>query len=337
MPNTTSSGSNPSLASGITTTTDGGDVILSNTITDDMLWDFTSTGTTNKYYIRPYGSTAIGIGCTTTNGANIRISGAYKDVQWTIAENASTNWQFKNNASTPMYLAVYADDYWRNYSSSTTNQNGKFYLYKQVTVSVKYYYNSHPTTSVTIGDSNYASFCSPAALDFTSTDVKAYKAKVDGGKVVLTQVNVVPANTGVILYCETADDYDIPLASSTPAAVDNNEMIGVNTRTLVEWTTGDDGKYNYILQGGVFKKAATGGHLKANRAYLHTSYVVPTTSARDYLEFAFEDDNETTAVNEITNTNLMNNTNEFFDLQGRKVAQPTKGLYIVNGKKVVIK
>ena len=29
--------------------------------------------------------------------------------------------------------------------------------------------------------------------------------------------------------------------------------------------------------------------------------------------------------------------NEYFDLQGRKVAQPQKGLYIVNGKKVIIK
>jgi hypothetical protein len=49
------------------------------------------------------------------------------------------------------------------------------------------------------------------------------------------------------------------------------------------------------------------------------------------------DDNETTGLSEIKNTNLTNNTNEFFDLQGRKVAQPTKGLYIVNGKKVIIK
>jgi hypothetical protein len=186
--------------------------------------------------------------------------------------------------------------------------------------------------SVTIPASKYTTFSDHLARDFSGTAVKAYKAKVEDGKVVLTQVDEVPANTGVILYCETADDYDIPLASSTPAAVENNEMIGVNTRTLVEWTTGGDAKYNYILQGGVFKKAATGGHLKAHRAYLHTDYEL--TGAREFLEFSFDSEEETTGVNEVITTN---NTNEYFDLQGRKVAQPTKGLYIVNGKKVVIK
>ena len=36
-------------------------------------------------------------------------------------------------------------------------------------------------------------------------------------------------------------------------------------------------------------------------------------------------------------TNIEHSDNSVYDLQGRKVAQPTKGLYIVNGKKVVVK
>ena len=187
---------------------------------------------------------------------------------------------------------------------------------------------------VTIPASKYTTFSDHLARDFSGTAVKAYKAKVEGGKVVLTQVDQVPANTGVILYYETEGDYDIPLASGTPATVDENEMIGVNTRTLVEWETGGDGKYNYILQGGVFKKAADDGHLKAHRAYLHTSYVVPTTSARDYLEFAFED--EVTGVADVR-CKMADGRNDFYNLNGQKVLNPTKGLYIVNGKKVVIK
>lgn len=187
--------------------------------------------------------------------------------------------------------------------------------------------------TVSVGSSKYAAYCSTNALDFTNTEVKAYKAKVDGGKVVLTQIDEVPDGTGVILYGD-ADDYDVPVIASA-AAVTENELIGVTTRTLVEWETGGDGKYNYILQNGQFKKAATGGHLKANRAYLHTSYDVTSAGARDYLEFSFEGD--VNSLNEVTNTNRTNNTIEYFDLQGRKIAQPAKGLYIVNGKKVVIK
>ena len=46
-------------------------------------------------------------------------------------------------------------------------------------------------------------------------------------------------------------------------------------------------------------------------------------------------DGETTGINAVKSDGFM--MNGYYDLQGRKVAQPTKGLYIVNGKKVVIK
>ncbi len=189
------------------------------------------------------------------------------------------------------------------------------------------------TDKVTVGASKYAAYCSAYALDFTDTDVKAYKAKVEGGKVALTQVDKVPANTGVILYCATPDTYDVPVIASA-SAVTENELIGVTVKTPVTWES--DGKYNYILQSGQFKKASS-GNLKANRAYLHTSYDVTAAGARDYLEFSFEDD--VTGISDATRLNdnekLINDN--CFDLQGRRVAQPTKGLYIVNGKKVIIK
>ena len=191
---------------------------------------------------------------------------------------------------------------------------------------------------VTIGESKYASYCSGHALDFSKISVKAYKAAYNSStnKVGLSQVDKdeVPAGEGIILY-GAEGNYTVPVIASA-SAVSDNELIGVTTRTLVEWETGGDGKKNYILQGGVFKKASS-GNLKANRAYLHTSYDVTKAGAREYLEFAFEDDNETTGLSEITNTNLTNNTNEYYNLAGQRVAQPTKGLYIVNGKKVVIK
>ena len=183
--------------------------------------------------------------------------------------------------------------------------------------------------SVTITDSKYATFCYHRALDFSGSDVKAYKAKVSENKVVLTRIenDIVPAGTGVILYCETADDYSIPV-TTTEATVIDNELVGVTERTLVDWTT--DGKYNYILQSGQFNNA-NGGYLKANRAYLHTNYNVNAAGARA-LEIVFDD--ETTGI---TSTATQPSSEQYYDLQGRRVAQPTKGLYIVNGRKVVIK
>ena len=192
-------------------------------------------------------------------------------------------------------------------------------------------YRTTLTQPITIGASKYATYCSSSALDFTGSAVKAYKAKVNEKKVVLTQVTEVPANTGIILYGEDGN-YDIPVIESA-SAVTENELVGVIIRTLVEWETGGDGKKNYILQGGVFKKAADDGHLKANRAYLHTSYDVTTAGARDYLEFAFED-GDVTAIETVKSEKT---DGQYYNLNGQKVQNPTKGLYIINGKKVVIK
>ena len=144
MPNTTSSSANPSLSSGITVSDLGGRLKLTNTITEDMCWDLASTGNSNEFTIRPHGSTTIGLGTTASTGTNLRISGNYKDVGWTLTNSDCNNWIFKSNAATPMYLAAYDDNNWRNYSNSSSNQNGVFYLFKKVE---SYSYSNYITPS----------------------------------------------------------------------------------------------------------------------------------------------------------------------------------------------
>ncbi len=183
---------------------------------------------------------------------------------------------------------------------------------------------------VTIPASKFLSFCYDQKLDFSTTDVKAYKATVSGNKVVLEQVDQVPANTGVILY-GNAGNYAVPVTASA-AAVSDNEMVGVTERTAIPWTSDD--KYNYILQSGEFNKA-NGGYLKANRAYLHTSYDVTAAGARE-LEIVFFED-EAAGITTTKFTNDMNDTKAIYNISGQRVAQPTKGLYIINGKKVFVK
>jgi hypothetical protein len=207
------------------------------------------------------------------------------------------------------------------------------FKYETGGISYSDYRTSLPTVELSIGASGMLAFCYDRALDFSTTDVKAYKAKVEGGVVKLTKVSdgIVPANTGVILAADE-NSYEIPVATTDATTnFSDNEMVGLLVRTQVFWNPSTD-VYNYILQGGEFKKAST-GFLKANRAYLSTSYNV-TATARDYMEIVFED--EPTAIRGIENGELRME-NSFYDLQGRKVAQPTKGLYIVNGKKVNVK
>jgi hypothetical protein len=73
--------------------------------------------------------------------------------------------------------------------------------------------------------------------------------------------------------------------------------------------------------------------IAAGKAFLETATAL-AQNAR-VLTIVF-DDEETTGISSMHNAQCIMH-NEVFDLQGRKVAQPTKGLYIMNGKKVVIK
>ena len=191
------------------------------------------------------------------------------------------------------------------------------------------------TATVKIPASGYLTYCCTSALDFSSTVVEAYAAAYDEtvGKVVLTKVEdgIVPANVGVVVYSSSeAGNYEVPVTTTEKTTLANNEMVGVTEQTAVAWNSGD--KYNYILQQGKFKKA-TGASLVANRAYLSTTYnVSATTSGAPELDIVFGD-----GTTSIQNIERSINDNQYYTLDGRRVALPTKGLYIVNGKKVIIK
>ena len=194
------------------------------------------------------------------------------------------------------------------------------------------------TVPVTIGASGYASYCSSYALDFTETGVTAYTAKVEEEKVVLTKVtdNIVPANEGVVLR-GAQNDYNIPVATTDDSFdFSENQMVGVVQRTQVVWNVGE--KYNYILQQGQFNMA-NGGYLKANRAYLSTTYNVEAQGGAKPLTIVFNDEEqgeETDGIKSVQGSGFTVN-GEAYNLSGQRVGADYKGLVIINGKKVIRK
>ena len=95
-------------------------------------------------------------------------------------------------------------------------------------------------------------------------------------------------------------------------------------------TTFDGSTFDYILYtDGKFHQIIS-GNVPVGKAYLHCDSD-PTISSAPYLTFNI---GNLTGISTVKNNEDVKNV---FDLQGRKVAQPVKGLYIVNGKKVVIK
>lgn len=190
--------------------------------------------------------------------------------------------------------------------------------------------------SVTVKDAGFATYVPSYDLDFSETNIKAYKVKASTkGKATLTQVNNVPAGTPVLLYKAGGATEDIPvMTGATAFEAGTNDLVA---GPVAELATIDGDYTNMILNNGsegIGFYFANGQTVAANRAYLHiATSLAPDPVAGAPMMLVF--DNETSGINEVQGAGFK--VNGYYDLQGRKVAQPTKGLYIVNGKKVVIK
>ncbi len=192
-----------------------------------------------------------------------------------------------------------------------------------------------PSVSVSISDAGLATFSSAKALDFTNCKaVSAYKAKVEGSQVTLTKVNVVPAETGVLLRSMEgrAVNADIPVATSADA-IDDNAFVPV-LEAIESLASEKDGYANYILS----KNGDVTGFYKANnktvaagKAYLR----VDANKAKEGLTIGYAD--ETDGIRLMENGKLAMKNAAIYNLSGQRVNKAQKGIYIVNGKKVVMK
>lgn len=184
---------------------------------------------------------------------------------------------------------------------------------------------------VAISEAGLATYASDEVLDYTNVeDIEAYIA-IEGekGKVNLKRVKKVPAATGVLLRALNGKtDFDVPVTTADADKVDGNAFVRGEGKAVES----GKGPFNYILS----KKGNEIGFYHANnnvvaknRAYLQLT----TNNARLNLNF---DEGELTGIEEVS-TQVNETKDAMFDLQGRQVVKPAKGLYIKNGKRVVIK
>ncbi len=203
------------------------------------------------------------------------------------------------------------------------------------------YADSYDAVSVTIGEDEVATFSCDKNLDFTDTGIKAYYASaVAEGTVTMTETATTWNYCGYILK-GSAGTYTVKVVDDEHASYPSpNYLKGqVSAGTVAASTAGT---YHYIFdknassQIGFFKLTAD-HNLDANMAYLETAEdIAPTPGACVALIF---DDGEATSISEKlkVKSEKFATATDCYDLMGRKVAQPTRGLYIVNGKKVAIK
>lgn len=196
---------------------------------------------------------------------------------------------------------------------------------------------STSTIPVTLDDNGYTTFACPRPLDLTAlpNGLKAYKAKVDADKrkVSLTEINqTVPANTGILLAGTPNKTYNIPFADSGSEVDENDFLVNSTGGTFSSESGCTYFGYKKNSNPSIFAKFNPSTvAIPTNKAYLKVS----TSGEARQLVVVF-DDGETTSLREIRNEELGIKNAVFFNLNGQRVAQPTKGLYIVNGKKVLV-
>lgn len=188
------------------------------------------------------------------------------------------------------------------------------------------------TEHITISSAAQGTYCSEYDLDFSGVPgIKAYIASgyiQKSGTIILTRVTDVPAGTGLFVKGAAAT-YDIPYSTST--AYYANMLKGYNEATTIYSTEGDF--TNYYLSNGTgglgFYQVNSSLNLGAHSAILQ----IPTSLLAQARKINFVFDDEATGIESLKNDS---ENNLYFDLQGRRVNRPTKGIYIVNGNKMII-
>ena len=226
------------------------------------------------------------------------------------------------------------------------------------------YFGVKPSTNMRGRDGKYYT---TLYVDFPfqiKGDVKAYtiegvEAKNADGyyfakvKKLAQQGDVVPAQTAVVLECNStnpADNQLLPTGDETPET-SNNRLCGTFFGEAINGLTVKDGTgaernvtrdniraFNINTADsrnpiGFYKLNNTVTTIPGNKAFL-----VLTNAEAQAKGFVLEfEDGGTTGIETIENSKHSTESGVYYDLQGRRVENPTRGVYIVNGKKVVIK
>ena len=303
---------------------------------------------TGKFYrIKGYSNNYI---TSNTAGSNASMNGT-ASANNIIYYNASNNFVFFGSGY-GMYntsIVAPAGSTLNTYTFSEGAQSSHYYIRSNATGIGTYCYdntsngtkvdrNTNPVTSgsyqtdwtveeittlpVAISAAGYATLYSPVALSIPS-GITVYKATDNGDYLTLTAVaseadDVIPANQGFIIAgAEGSHNFTV----ATGGSVDGNALNG--TTVAITRPSG-----SYILAdgtAGVGFYADGPGTIPGFKAYL-------AAGGGGVKSFVFDDETAVKAIEAAMNPNKV-----VYDLNGRRVENPAKGLYIVNGKKVIIK
>ena len=262
-----------------------------------------------------------------TSNANGLASSATTAYTNTISFDNSGNANIVSGGAYLRYNATNTQTRFRYFKSSSYAAQKPVALYKEI-----------KTVPVTIGSTGYATLYYGTVALTVPEGVTAYTYKVDGDAMVESATieagGTIPAGEGVVLYTETPDKYDFELTTGGEKDSENmlfgtDEATAINAAGYLYYqlsrAAGNTGEVGFYYQTTDGKSINNGAH----KAYLR----IAETQAAGIRGFVLP--GAQTGVALTTARQLEGQT--VYDLQGRRTAATSKGLYIVNGKKVMVK
>lgn len=177
--------------------------------------------------------------------------------------------------------------------------------------------------TVAISDAKFATCVAGSNLDFAGTDVTAYAVtNVTATTVELTEVEKVAKGQVVVIGAAEAGEYEIPMTTKAVTVTESlmkssDTDVNVDTENYYIVADGEEGVGFYLVK--------TGTAIPAGKGYLVVE------SAAKFIGLGLG----ATGINEVKAS--AENNGEIYNLNGQRVATPAKGLYIMNGKKVIFK
>lgn len=245
---------------------------------------------------------------------------------------AITNGKLSIAEGTADQVGVYT--YINNYGKNGTKTaivagDKEFALYRFSDMLTKIeIYSPKITETVSVSDAGYATYATTNNV-IVPSDVKVMTVKVNNDNSTITLYDVpagkvIPANTGILVKAAQGN-HDFVVTSKEVTKLENNSLIAATTdvpsdgATFFALTTLSDGKVGFaVVNNGVV--------IPAGKAYLK----VPEATAAKFFGL----DGEATGINSVKTAKA---DGAYYTLEGVKTTKPVKGLYIHNGKKIVVK
>jgi len=173
--------------------------------------------------------------------------------------------------------------------------------------------------------------------DFHVTGKKGNKPFVatsyDKNMVYFTSIDdgIVPAETAVLIRKQSNANtwYQIAEQQGVKKLNMTNYLHGFQYSYMID-PEEDNGDINYVLYNGIFCTFLNTGLLGDHKACL----TLPASAYTKQLNMQFEEQQ----VTDVEHVSIQENENPvYYNLQGMRVMNPGKGIYIVNNKKVIIK